>query len=57
MLGKQYVLNPPWKLSETPSTIRKSAPCMGENNEDVFMGLMGMSPERYQDLVDRKIIY
>lgn len=30
---------------------------MGENNEDVFMGLMGMSPERYQDLMDRKIIY
>lgn len=30
---------------------------MGENNEDVFMGLMGMSTERYQDLVDRKIIY
>ena len=57
VLGKQYVLNPPWKLSETPATIRKSAPCMGENNEDVFMGLMGMSPERYQDLVDRKIIY
>ena len=57
VLGSQYVLNPPWKLSETPAAIRQSAPCMGENNEDVFMGLMGMSPERYQDLVDRKIIY
>ena len=57
VLGRQYVLNPPWKLSETPAAIRKSAPCMGENNEDVFMGLMGMSPERYQDLVDRRIIY
>lgn len=57
VLGRQYVLNPPWRLSETPAAIRKSAPCMGENNEDVFMGLMGMSPERYQDLVDRRIIY
>ena len=57
VLGRQYVLNPPWKFSETPARIVKAAPCMGENNEDVFMGMMGMPYEKYQNLVEREIIY
>lgn len=57
VLGKQMVLNPPWKLSETPAEIYKSAPCMGEHNREVFCGLLGISEQQYQDMLERRVIY
>jgi len=57
VLGKQMVLNPPWKLSETPARIWKAAPCMGADNEDIFTSLVGLSEDEYQDLTARKVIY
>ena len=57
MLGKQYVLNPPWKLSETPARIYKSAPCMGEHNHEVFVDFLGVPEAEYQDMIERKVIY
>lgn len=56
-LKTQHVLNPAWKLSETPADIRKAAPLLGENNREVFLGLLGMDEAEFRDLVDRKIIY
>lgn len=32
-------------------------PVLGRDNEHVFLELMGLSPERYERLVDREIIY
>jgi benzylsuccinate CoA-transferase BbsF subunit len=32
-------------------------PVLGRDNEHVFLELMGLSPERYEALVDREIIY
>ena len=56
-LKKQHVLNPPWKLSETPARILKAAPLMGEHNREIFQGWLGMDGDEFRDLIDQKIIY
>jgi benzylsuccinate CoA-transferase BbsF subunit len=57
VLGEQKVIAPPWKLSETPASIQKAAPCLGEDNEAVFGGLLGMSKEELNRLSEGKIVY
>ena len=57
VMGKKVVISPPWKMSETPATIRKASPLLGENNEEVFYGLLGMSKEEFQTLVSEEVIY
>ena len=56
-MGKQVVLGPPWRLSETPARVTKSAPTMGENNEYVFGEILGMSGKEIARLMDEEIIY
>ena len=57
LLKTQHVFNPPWKLSETPATIRKPGPCLGEDNVKVFTGLLGMSEEEVRRLEEEKTLY
>jgi benzylsuccinate CoA-transferase BbsF subunit len=56
-MGKQVVLGPPWRLSETPARITKSAPTIGENNEYVFGEILGMSGKEIARLMEEEIIY
>ena len=56
-MGKQVVLGPPWRLSETPARVTKSAPTMGENNEYVFGEILGMSGKEIARLMEEEIIY
>ncbi|MBP9218391.1 MAG: CoA transferase [Sterolibacterium sp.] len=44
------------KLSESEPIIRPG-PIIGQDNERVFKEILGMPPERYDDLVQRQIIY
>ena len=44
------------KLSATPGAIRTPAPAMGQHNEEVYLGLLGMARERYDALAARKVI-
>jgi benzylsuccinate CoA-transferase BbsF subunit len=57
ILGKKVVLNPSWKLSETPARIYKSAPLLGEHNEAVFCDLLGMPKGEVKRLEDQEIIF
>ncbi len=57
LLKTQHVFNPPWKLSETPATIRKPGPCLGEDNMAVFTTLLGMSEEEVKKLEEEKTLY
>lgn len=57
VLGEKTVVMPPWRFSETPASIRKAAPLLGENNDEIFGGLLGMSAEEIQALKEAKIIY
>jgi benzylsuccinate CoA-transferase BbsF subunit len=56
-LGKQAVLNPPWKLSATPAQVIAPAPTLGQDNRYVFGELLGMSDEEISSLEDEKVIY
>ena len=44
------------KLSKTPGSIRKPAPCFGEDNEYVFGELLGLSVEEMAQLEEDRII-
>jgi benzylsuccinate CoA-transferase BbsF subunit len=57
VMGKKVVLSPSWKLSETPAVIKKCSPLLGEHNEVVFGGLLGMSKEEITKLEEEKIIF
>ena len=43
--GRVKTTGTPLKLSETPGRVRWLAPNPGEHNEDVFVGLLGHSPD------------
>ena len=57
ILGDKTVVMPPWRFSETPATIRKCAPLLGENNDEIFGGLLGMSKEEMDALKEAKIMF
>ena len=44
------------KLSHSPVDVRPG-PVIGQDNEHVFKNILGLSTERYDDLVARKVIY
>jgi crotonobetainyl-CoA:carnitine CoA-transferase CaiB-like acyl-CoA transferase len=37
-------------LSETPGSVRRPAPCLGEHNAEVFLELLGLSRNEYEEL-------
>jgi crotonobetainyl-CoA:carnitine CoA-transferase CaiB-like acyl-CoA transferase len=45
-----------WKMSETPLSIRKPPPCLGEHNNYVFKEVLGMSNEEIVELEKEKLI-
>lgn len=57
VMGKKVVLNPSWKLSETPAKVKRASPLLGEHKDEVFGGLLGMSREEIKKLEDEKVIY
>ena len=57
VIGKDWVIAPPWRLSETPAQINRHAPLIGEHNEYVFGELLGMSARKIERLKQEKVIY
>jgi crotonobetainyl-CoA:carnitine CoA-transferase CaiB-like acyl-CoA transferase len=55
-LGKIPVPSLPVKLSLTPSIIKTPAPKLGEHNEEVYCGLLGLAPEELSRLKRENII-
>jgi len=55
-LGKIPVPGIPMKLSLTPGSIRSPAPKLGEHNEEVYCGLLGISQEKVLRLKQAGII-
>ncbi len=47
----------PWLFSGTPGDASVSPPALGQNNEEVFRGLMGMSAEEFKRNQESKVIY
>ncbi|MEM2001775.1 MAG: CoA transferase [candidate division WOR-3 bacterium] len=44
------------KLSATPGTVRWTGPELGEHNEEVYIGLLGLSPEQLVELRGKEVI-
>ena len=57
VIGKDWVVAPSWKLSETPAEIIRHAPLLGEHNDLVFRQMLGMSPEEIKKLEEEQVIY
>ena len=56
-LGKRLVVGPPWRLSATPAKVRRSAPLLGEHNQYVLSGLLGMEQSEIDRLVEEQVVY
>lgn len=57
VLGRRKTITSPYRLSETPTAIRSTAPRLGEHNEFVFHDLLGLPAEDIARLADAKVIY
>ncbi len=57
VIGKDWVVTPPWRLSETPAEINRHSPILGEHNEEIFCTRLGMSQEEVKKLIDEEVIY
>ncbi len=56
-LGVEPIFNLMWKLSKNPGAIRRRAPLLGEHNQQVFGGVLGMVPDEIRRLEDSKILW
>ena len=57
VIGKDWVIAPPWKLSATPAAIDRHAPLLGEHNDFVFRQLLGFSRKEIEELEAEQVIY
>ena len=57
VLGKRDLVGAPWKLSATPARIESPAPLLGEHNEYVLNGILGIPREEIASLEQRGIVY
>ncbi len=57
VIGKDWVIAPPWRLSETPAVIERHSPLLGEHNHEILHGLLGMSMDDIDTLVAEEIVY
>ncbi len=56
-MGRQVVLGPPWRFSESPAGVTRFAPLFGEHNEYVFGELLGMPKKEINQLTEEGVIY
>lgn len=56
MIGKRYIVNPPWKFSATPARVTRHGPLLGEHNHYILGELLGMAEEEIKALAKEEII-
>ena len=54
-LGTRVLMGRPWKLSNTPISIKGPGPKLGEGNHRYIVGELGYSEEEYQELIDETV--
>ena len=56
-LGAEPIFNLMWNLSKTPSVVRRHAPLMGEHNQHVLCGTLGLTASELAQFEDRQVVY
>ena len=56
-IGKRRLAGLPAKFSAMPQIAYGPAPLLGEHNEEIFCGLLGLSADEVKRLQDRQVIY
>jgi crotonobetainyl-CoA:carnitine CoA-transferase CaiB-like acyl-CoA transferase len=51
------IVGAPWRMSDTPPSIHRAAPLLGEHNDYVLGELLGLSTGERQRLIEKKVIY
>jgi CoA:oxalate CoA-transferase len=54
--GRVRVPNFPVKFSRTPGIVSRAAPLLGEHNEEILVGVLGLSQGEVQELVRKGVI-
>jgi crotonobetainyl-CoA:carnitine CoA-transferase CaiB-like acyl-CoA transferase len=54
--GKADYPGPPYKWTETPAHIQRPAPCLGEHNEEIYCGELGMAKQDLMALRGARVI-
>lgn len=54
--GELRMQNVAPKLSETPGAVRTPSPALGQHNDEVYLRVLGLSPERYAELKAAKVV-
>ena len=55
--GSQRAVAPPWRFSATPAAIEQWTPDLGEHNQDVFHGILGLPQQEVADLEAAQVIW
>lgn len=56
VMGRRSYDGPAFRLSRTPAELTKAAPCLGEDNEPVFKGLLGLTDTEYEELLAEGVL-
>jgi benzylsuccinate CoA-transferase BbsF subunit len=56
-MGKDWVIGPPWRLSETPAQIQRHSPLLGEHNKEILVDMLGLSSEEIKALEKEEVVY
>ena len=57
LLGEEMLYRLPWQMSATSTSIRGSAPQLGEHDDYVYGDILGLDIETIRDLQQQQIIY
>ncbi|MDP6607101.1 MAG: CoA transferase [Dehalococcoidia bacterium] len=55
--GEAAYDSPPVKLSRTPGELRAPAPCLGQHNEQVLQGILGLTDDEYREYEDANVFF
>ena len=56
-LGTEPIFNLMWQLNRTPPRIQRHAPLLGEHNQEVFCGLLGLDDGEVSRLEEDQVIW
>ncbi len=54
--GSRPTIGPSWRITPDGPDVQRGAPLLGEHNEYVYREILGLPQDRFDDLIERKVI-